>query len=119
MNNSPDILRIVLAQLNPSVGDIAANLQMARTARAQASRAKADLVMFTELFISGYPTEDLVLKPAFVEACMQAVADIARDTADGGPAIIMGSPMADKDGLFNAVALLDQGKIQTWRRKVD
>ncbi len=119
MTKSPDILRIALAQLNPVVGDIAGNLDKARDAHAEAARNKADLIVFTELFISGYPTEDLVLKPSFVEACMLAVADIAKETADAGPAILIGSPLRDDTGLFNAVALLDQGEIQTWRKKID
>ncbi len=119
MTKSPDILRIALAQLNPVVGDIAGNLEKARDAHAEAARNKADLIVFTELYVSGYPTEDLVLKPAFVEACMLAVADIAKETADAGPAILIGSPLRDDTGLFNAVALLDQGEIQTWRKKVD
>ena len=114
-----DVLRIALAQLNPTVGDIAGNLEMARIARAQAQRGKADLVMFSELFISGYPTEDLVLKPAFVQASMKAVSQFAEDTNDGGPAVLIGSPMRDDSGLYNAVAMLDQGVIQTWRKKVD
>jgi NAD+ synthase len=116
---APDILRIAIAQLNPVVGDIAGNLEKARKARLEAARNKADLILFTELFIAGYPTEDLVLKPAFVAACMKAVEELAGDTSDDGPAILMGSPLQDDFGLFNAVALLDQGKIQTWRKKVD
>ena len=62
----PDILRIAVAQLNPTVGDVAGNLAKAREARAEAARQGADLVLFTELFIAGYPPEDLVLKPAFL-----------------------------------------------------
>ena len=119
MNKTIDILRIALAQLNPIVGDIAGNLELARNSRAEAKRSKADLVIFTELFISGYPTEDLVLKPAFVDACMAAIAQIAKDTADGGPAMLIGSPLRDESGLYNAVAMLDEGKIKTWRKKVD
>jgi len=119
MTDRPDILRIALAQLNPTLGDISANLEKARIARADAARMKADLLLLTELFISGYPPEDLVLKPAFVEDCMEAVAELAKETGDGGPGIIIGSPYRGEDGLFNAVAVLDEGKIQTWRKKVD
>src|SRR5208337_4159046 len=60
-----DRLVIALAQLNPIVGDISGNAEKARRARAEAAAAGADLIMFTELFISGYPPEDLVLKPGF------------------------------------------------------
>ncbi|MCP4182807.1 MAG: NAD+ synthase [Hyphomicrobiales bacterium] len=119
MSTAPDILRIAIAQLNPVVGDIVGNLEKARDARFEAARNQADLILFTELFIAGYPTEDLVLKPAFVAACMTAVAELAGDTSDDGPAILMGSPLRDDFGLFNAMALLDQGEIQTWRKKVD
>lgn len=63
------MLRIAVAQLNPVMGDIAGNLAKARAARAEAAKMNADLVMFTELFIAGYPPEDLVLKTAFVAAC--------------------------------------------------
>lgn len=119
MTKTPDLLRISIAQLNPTVGDVEANLQLARKARADAARQKSDLVLFTELFISGYPPEDLVLKPAFVERCMEAVEALAKETADGGPAMLIGSPVRDKSGLYNGMALLDGGKIVTWRMKVD
>jgi len=119
MTQTPDIIRIALAQLNPVLGDIKGNMEKAREARREASRQKADLVLFTELFVSGYPPEDLVLKPAFVEDCMNAVRELATDTNDGGPGVLIGSPYKNQDGLYNAVALLDQGHIQTWRLKVD
>jgi len=119
MTKIPDLLRIAIAQLNPTVGDIDGNLELARQARADAARQKADLILFTELFISGYPPEDLVLKPAFVEACMSAVDELAKDTDDKGPAILIGSPVRDKTGLYNAMAFLDEGKVKTWRMKVD
>jgi len=119
MTQTPDIIRIALAQLNPVLGDIKGNIEKAREARMEAARQKADLVLFTELFVSGYPPEDLVLKPAFVEDCMNAVADLATDMDDGGPGILIGSPYKNQEGLYNAVALLDEGKVQTWRLKVD
>ena len=87
-----DSLRIALAQLNPTVGDIAGNLARARTARARAADLAADLVILSELFITGYPPEDLILKPAFQEAAAAAVADLAGDTADDGPALLLGTP---------------------------
>ena len=119
MTQRPDILRIALAQLNPTLGDIEGNIEKARAARKDATRQQADLILFTELFISGYPPEDLVLKPAFIEDCMNAVAALAKDTSDGGPGILIGSPYQNENGLYNAVALLDDGKVQTWRIKVD
>lgn len=116
---APDTLRIAVAQLNPTVGDIAGNLAKAREARADAARQGADLVLFTELFISGYPPEDLVLKPAFLQACLKAIEGLARDTADGGPGIIIGFPRQGEKGKHNSVAVLDGGKILSTRDKVD
>ena len=114
-----DRLKIALAQLDPTVGDVAGNIARAREARARASALGADLVLFSELFVAGYPPEDLVLKPSFQAACMAAVADLARDTADGGPAILIGSPWRDATGLHNAHLLLDGGEIAAIRYKVD
>ncbi len=117
--SSPDILRIAVAQLNPVVGDIVGNLAKAREARADAQRQGADLVLFTELFLAGYPPEDLVLKPAFLRACQRAVDDLAADTADGGPAVIIGYPRTEDGKRFNSVAILDAGKLVASRDKVD
>src|SRR5690606_40068720 len=92
MTTPIDRFRLALAQLNPIMGDIAANLAMARKARAEAAALGADVVMFTELFLAGYPAEDLVLRPAFQDACRRACEELARDTADGGPAVLVGLP---------------------------
>ena len=78
-----DHLKIALAQLNPTVGDVAGNADKVRRARAQAAGQGADLIAFPELFIAGYPPEDLVLKPAFQAACRSAVEALARESADG------------------------------------
>src|SRR5918993_3507259 len=114
----PDTLKIALAQLTPTVGDVTANLDKARAARAEAARLGADVVMFPEMFLAGYPPEDLVLKPAFQDACRAACEALARETADGGPAILIGLPWADEGGLYNAYALLDGGEIAALRFKV-
>lgn len=114
-----DRLLVALAQLDPIVGDVAGNLDKARAARAEARAAGADLVLFAELFLAGYPTEDLVLKPAFQAACMAAVEDLAADTADGGPAALITAPWLHDGRLYNAVALLDGGRIQALRFKHD
>ena len=116
---APDVLRIAIAQLNPTVGDVAGNLAKARDARADAARQGADLILFTELFIAGYPPEDLVLKPAFLAACERAVSDFAKDTGDGGPGIIIGTPLKRKSGTHNSVIVADGGKIIAERFKVD
>jgi NAD+ synthase len=111
--------RIAVAQLNPTVGDVVGNLAKAREARADAARERAHLVLFTELFLSGYPPEDLVLKPAFIRACWKAVESLAADTADGGPGVVIGFPRQDETGRYNAIAVLDGGKIIAVRDKVD
>src|SRR6516164_894494 len=108
---------ITLAQLNPTVGDVEGNAAKARTARARAKADGADLVVLPELFITGYPPEDLVLKPAFQAACRSAVETLARETADGGPAMLIGSPWVDEGKLYNACALLDGGRIAALRYK--
>ena len=107
--------KITLAQLNPTVGDVAGNAAKARVARAQAKADGAALVVLSELFIAGYPPEDLVLKPAFQAACRAAIEDLARETADGGPAMLIGSPWVDNGKLYNACALLDGGRVAAIR----
>ena len=120
MNERPaDRLAIAVAQLNPIVGDVSGNLERARKARAQAAREGADIIAFSELFIAGYPPEDLVLKPAFQAACRAAVEDLARDTADGGPAVLIGTPWVEDGKLYNAYALLAGGRIDAIRYKVN
>jgi NAD+ synthase len=120
MNARPaDRLAIAVAQLNPVVGDIAGNAERARAARARAAREGADVIAFTELFIGGYPPEDLVLKPAFQAACRTAVETLARESADGGPAMLMGTPWVEDGKLYNAYALLSGGRIEAIRFKVD
>src|SRR5271168_4854344 len=97
-------LVIALAQIPAIVGDIAGNRDRLRNARAEAAAFGADIVMAPELYLSGYPPEDLVLKPAFQEACRAACDELARDTADGGPAALVGLPWVDEDGeLYNAM----------------
>src|SRR5450631_3684670 len=120
MNARPaDKLAIAVAQLNSTVGDIAGNAEKVRRARMTAAAQGADLVVFPELFIAGYPPEDLVLKPAFQAACRAAVEALARETASGGPALLVGTPWLDGGKLYNAVALLDGGAIAALRFKVD
>jgi NAD+ synthase len=112
-------LRIALAQLNPTVGDVAGNAAKMREARLEAARLSADVVMFPELFLAGYPPEDLVLKPAFQDVCRQICEELARETADGGPAVLVGLPWVEDKNLYNAYALLDGGAVAAVRFKVD
>jgi NAD+ synthase len=116
---NPQTLRIAIAQLNPTVGDVAGNLALAREARRDAAREGAELILFTELFLSGYPPEDLVLKPSFLTACLKAVESLAADTSDGGPGVIIGFPRQGEEGRHNSIAVLDAGKIVAIRDKVD
>src|SRR6201996_925424 len=114
-----DRLAIAVAQLNPIVGDVSGNLDRARAARAAAAKDQADIIAFSELFIAGYPPEDLVLKPAFQAACRAAIESLARETADGGPAVLIGAPWVEGGKLYNAYALLAAGRIETIRFKVN
>jgi NAD+ synthase len=103
-------LAIALAQLNPAVGDVAGNLARVREARDAAARQGADLVLFSELFLVGYPPEDLVLRPAIVTAAADALRALERESAAGGPGLAVTLPWAEHGRLFNAVALVADGR---------
>ena len=120
MNVRPtDRLAIAIGQLNPIVGDIAGNADKARRALAEAAGAGADLLALPELFLSGYPPEDLVLKPAFQAACRAKIEELARETAAGGPALLIGTPWLEEGKLYNAYCLLDRGVIAAVQLKVN
>ena len=110
--------KIALAQLNPTVGDLAGNAAKLRSAHAHAASLNADLVVFSELFLTGYPPEDLVLKPAFQAAARASLEDLAA-TLPGGPAVLVGTIWPEDGKLYNAVVLLDEGKIAAVRSKHD
>lgn len=112
-----DRLRIALAQINPHEGALDINADRIRRARAEAASAGADLVVTPEFSIAGYPPEDLVLKPAFVEACTARIEALAAETADGGPGLVVGGPWRDGDQLHNALFLLEGGRILARRAK--
>ncbi|MBN4047808.1 NAD+ synthase [Oceanicaulis sp. AH-315-P02] len=112
-------IRIITAQLNPVMGDLRGNIAKIRQARDFAKQQQAELVVCPEMSVVGYPPEDLVLKPALVRDSMNMVKKLAKDTSDGGSALIIGSPWLENDKLFNAVLLLDQGEIQAVRYKVN
>ena len=119
MTEITDTFKLAVAQANPTVGAVEKNLAKAREMRAQAARLGADLIAFPELFVAGYPPEDLVLKPAFQAACMAAVEELAAETADGGPAVLIGTPWRERDALYNSYCLADQGRITAIRHKVE
>ena len=110
-----DTLSITLAQLNQSVGDIAGNAAAMLAARGRAQGA--DLVVFPEMQLIGYPAEDLVLKPALIERAAAALETMAKVTSDGGPAMLVGSIFVIDGALHNGVALLDGGKVAAIRLK--
>jgi NAD+ synthase len=114
-----DSLKVALAQLNPKVGDVDGNLAKVRAARAEAKAQGAELVLTSELVLSGYPPEDLVLKPAFQKRCHEAVEALRADTEDGGPALFVTTPWREGDKLHNAIICLDKGEVIGKRYKVD
>jgi NAD+ synthase len=112
-----DRLRIALAQINPHEGALDANADRIRRARAEAASAGADLLVTPEFSIAGYPPEDLVLKPAFIAACMQRIEALAAETADGGPGMVVGGPWLEGGRLHNALYVLEGGRILARRAK--
>ena len=112
-----DRLSITLAQLNQSVGDIPGNAQAMLAARERARGQGADLIVFPEMHLIGYPPEDLVLKPALIERAAAELDVLAAKTGDGGPAMLVGSVFVRDGNLHNGVALLDAGKIAAVRLK--
>ncbi|PTX46838.1 NAD+ synthase [Gemmobacter caeni] len=105
-----DRFRLTLAQLNPVVGDIAGNAAKARSAWAEAKAAGADMLALTEMFITGYQTQDLILKRVFADAAEAAILALAADCAEG-PAIGIGGPARVGDRLHNAWWVLQGGKV--------
>jgi len=114
-----DTLRIALAQMNPVMGDIPGNSRLIIAARAAAAARNADLLMLPELALIGYPPEDLVLRPAVQQACEQAVRELALETSDGGPGILLTAPWSEGGRLHNAAILLERGEIAGMRYKHD
>ena len=108
----PDQFRLTLAQFNPTLGDLAGNAARARAAWAEGRAAGSDMVALPEMFLTGYQTQDLVLKPAFIADAMAAMARLAADCADG-PALGIGAPHLAKGRLFNGYYVLHRGGILT------
>jgi NAD+ synthase len=104
-------LTIALAQQNPTVGDLPGNLTLARRVRDDAAALGADLVVFPELSLVGYPPEDLVLHPAFVQAAAAALDQLVNESP-GRPGMVVGLPWAASGRLHNAVALVADGRAE-------
>lgn len=119
MSNAPSKLTIALAQLNPLVGDLEGNAEKLLAALQTAAAQGADLLVLPELFITGYPPEDLVRKPAFQQAARDTVEKLAARMPAAGPAVLVGTIWPDDGKLYNAVVLLDQGRISAIRFKVE
>ncbi|AWB49408.1 NAD+ synthase [Gemmobacter aquarius] len=105
-----DTFRLTLAQLNPTVGAIAANMALARSVWQQAKAAGSDMAALTEMFVTGYQTQDLILKPAFVRDAVAAIEALAKDCADG-PALGIGGPCLRGGALYNAYYILQGGTV--------
>lgn len=110
--------KVALAQLNPVVGDLPGNAAKVRQTHAKAAADSADLVVFPELFITGYPPEDLVLKRSFAAASRRTVEQLATEITSG-PAILLGAVWPDEGKVYNAVVLIEGGSVAAVRYKVD
>ncbi|MBO9576815.1 MAG: NAD+ synthase [Sphingobium sp.] len=110
-------LRIALAQLNQTMGDLKGNADAMLAWRAKAHAQGADLIVFPEMQLVGYPPEDLVLKPALVARAETELHCLAEATSDGGPAMLVGTVIGNNGLLFNCVALLEDGRIAAIRQK--
>ncbi len=110
-------LALGLAQLNARVGDLAANARAMLDARDALSGA--DLILTPELSLVGYPPEDLVLKPALLDAAAQWLDRLATATAAGGPALLVGAPVRAGDQVHNAMVLIERGRLAAVTAKHD
>jgi NAD+ synthase len=109
-------LKIVLAQLNPIVGDVKGNVQKLINIRSNLNN-NIDIIVVPELYISGYPIDDLVLRDDFLELVDHQLNELAKLTNDGKAAIIIGAPRKEKDTIRNSVFVLDEGEIIAFRDK--
>ena len=108
-------LRIALVQMTQRVGDIAGNADAMLDWRGKAEGA--DLIVFPELQLIGYPPEDLVLKPALHARAAEQLDRLAAASGDGGPAMLVGSVLWEEGRLYNVLHLLDGGRIVATTRK--
>ncbi len=111
-----DRFRLTLAQMNPTVGDLDGNAALARTAWQAGRVVNSQMVALPEMFITGYNTQDLVMKPAFLRAAIARIETLAKDCADG-PALAIGGPAVRGNALYNAYYILKKGAISATVRK--
>src|SRR5215475_7922148 len=107
-------MRLALAQINTTVGDLDGNRERIVASISEAGRAGADLLLVPELAVTGYPPEDLLLRPGFLRAAEESLAEIARAATD--VAALVGSPNLDRD-LYNACAVCAGGEVKAIYRK--
>ena len=112
-------MKLFLAQLNNIVGDIEGNLNKAIDVLQDAKKLDSDLVIFSELFLSGYPPEDLVLKKSFVSACKNALDSLITYSEEKELGVIIGLPIYEKNKLFNAAAVIDKGQLIGFSKKIN
>ena len=112
-------MKLFLAQINNIVGDIDGNLKRAIDILDQAEELNSDLVVFSELFLSGYPPEDLVLKKSFVEECRNALDTLINYSKIKKVGLVVGLPIYEKNNLFNAAAIVDEGKLIGFSKKIN
>ena len=109
-------LKITLAQLNPVVGDIIGNVNKLIKIRSNLN-TDIDIIVLPELYLTGYPIDDLVLRNDFLELVENQINELAKLTNDNKAAIILGAPRREKTSIRNSVFVLDKGKIVTFRDK--
>lgn len=110
------VLKIASAQLNPTVGDLWANMEKIRKAYIRARKDGADILILPEQSIVGYPAEDLILKPAAIEDCRDLALAFAKETKDG-PAVVFNLPWNAEGDIYNAVLFMQDGKVTDIRYK--
>ena len=112
-------MKILLAQLNNIVGDIKGNTSKALEILNKAKEESIDLVVFSELFLSGYPPEDLVLKRSFIKKCRISLDELTEFTNKKNLGFLIGLPILEDSNLYNAAALVDNGKIIGFSKKIN
>ena len=114
--NAPTLIRFALAQINPTVGDLEANRALCEEAITAAQAKSADVIVFPELALTGYPPEDLLLVPRFIAAAEEELKQLARAAA--GSVVLIGAPESIDGELYNSLAVLADGEIRARYRKV-